>query len=270
MHPADLARMGWQYAESLKAAGIDWLPRQSELTAAAETPEQPVKKGAPAKASVPLSPPASPTLPASKSDVFQESLGPVLGTQDKRIQLQLMNQKEVKDCPKCPQLVRSRTQTVFGAGNIDTDLFFVGEAPGADEDKQGEPFIGAAGQLLNKILAACGLKREEVFISNVLKCRPPGNRTPMADEVTNCRGYLERQLAIIRPRFICCLGSVAAQTLLNTTVSIGRLRKTMHDYQGMKLVATYHPAYLLRNPAAKKDVWEDMKFLLKAMGRAIP
>jgi DNA polymerase len=103
----------------------------------------------------------------------------------------------------------------------------------------------------------------------VLKCRPPGNRTPQADEVANCRGYLDRQLAIIRPRFICCLGSVAAQTLLNTTSSIGRLRKMIHDYQGMKLVATYHPAYLLRNPAAKKDVWDDMKMLMKAMGRPI-
>jgi DNA polymerase len=154
-------------------------------------------------------------------------------------------------------------------GNADTELLFIGEAPGAEEDKAGEPFVGAAGQLLNKIIAACRLKREEIYIANVLKCRPPGNRQPVADEVANCRGYLERQIKIIQPRFICCLGLVAAQTVLNTTISIGKLRKQIHQVDGIQVVATYHPAYLLRNPNAKKDVWDDMKMLMNAMGRPI-
>jgi DNA polymerase len=143
---------------------------------------------------------------------------------------------------------------------------FVGEAPGADEDRQGEPFVGRAGQLLTRIVEACKLRRDDVYIANVLKCRPPDNRTPLPDEVLNCRGYLERQIAIIRPEFICCLGAVAAQTVLNTTVSIGRLRGNFHDYQGIPVVCTYHPSYLLRNPDAKRFVWDDMKTLMKRMG----
>jgi len=176
----------------------------------------------------------------------------------------------VQSCTKCTELVRNRTRTVFGVGNVQTELVFVGEAPGADEDKAGEPFIGAAGQLLNKIITACKLSREEIYICNVIKCRPPGNRQPLADEIINCKGFLERQLNIIRPRFICCLGLVAAQTVLNSNISIGKLRKQIHDYKGMsKVVATYHPAYLLRNPNAKKDVWDDMKMLMEAMGRPV-
>jgi DNA polymerase len=181
-----------------------------------------------------------------------------------------LNQQHVVGCKRCPELVRNRTQTVFGVGNIDAELCFIGEAPGADEDKQGEPFIGAAGQLLNKIIAACGMKREDVYIANILKCRPPGNRAPLPDEVANCRGYLEEQLATIRPKFICCLGAVAAQALLQTTNSIGKMRGRFHDFRGSTVMCTYHPAYLLRNPAAKRDVWEDMKKLLAKMGRPVP
>jgi DNA polymerase len=146
----------------------------------------------------------------------------------------------------------------------------VGEAPGQEEDAQGEPFVGPAGQLLNRILEACGLRREEVYICNVLKCRPPNNRTPLPHEIANCRGYLEQQLAIIAPKYICCLGAVAAQTLLQTNQSIGKLRGKVHRYRGAALICTYHPAYLLRNPNAKRDVWEDMKLLLRTMGRPIP
>jgi DNA polymerase len=257
MSAADLARMALQHAQTLQSAGIDWIPANPRLSVCEGDEENSMGEQ------------KTPTAASSGMDLFAPVNVPTLSTDEKRIQLQMMREKEVKDCPKCIQLVRSRTQTVFGVGNIDTELVFVGEAPGADEDKQGEPFVGAAGQLLNKIIAACQMKREEIYIANVLKCRPPGNRTPQADEVANCRGYLDRQLTIIRPKFICCLGSVAAQTLLNTTTSIGRLRKMIHEYQGMKLVATYHPAYLLRNPNAKKDVWEDMKMLMKAMGRPI-
>ena len=148
-------------------------------------------------------------------------------------------------------------------------LCFLGEAPGADEDRQGEPFVGRAGQLLTKIIEACTLKREDVYILNVLKCRPPGNRTPLPHEVGNCRGFLDRQLQIIRPEYICCLGALAAQTLLQTDTPISRLRGSMQEYRGIQVMCTYHPAYLLRNPSAKREVWEDMKKLMAKMGIAL-
>lgn len=173
---------------------------------------------------------------------------------------------EVSGCTRCQVLASTRTQTVFGVGNPSARLCFMGEAPGADEDAQGEPFVGRAGQLLNKIIEACTLRREDVYILNTIKCRPPQNRNPLPDEVANCREYLNRQLEIIRPEFICCLGAVAAQALLNTDLSIGRMRKRFFDYRGARVLCTYHPAYLLRNPAAKKDVWEDMQLLMREMG----
>jgi DNA polymerase len=166
----------------------------------------------------------------------------------------------------------TRTQIVFADGPPGVELCFVGEAPGADEDAQGLPFVGAAGQLLNKIIVACGLKREEVYICNILKCRPPGNRTPLPNEAANCRGFLERQLDLVQPKFICALGGSAATNLLQTTLSLGKLRGKFHDYRGIPVMVTYHPAYLLphRAPEKKRDVWEDMKMLLKAMGREVP
>ena len=142
----------------------------------------------------------------------------------------------------------------------------MGEAPGADEDRQGEPFVGRAGQLLNKIIEACTLRREDIYILNTIKCRPPENRNPAPQESANCREYLDRQLQILRPEFICCLGAVAAQSLLNTTVTIGKLRGSFHDYQGIRVLCTYHPAYLLRNPSSKKDCWDDMQILMREMG----
>jgi DNA polymerase len=153
---------------------------------------------------------------------------------------------------------------------VDAELCFIGEAPGFEEDRKGEPFVGPAGQLLDRIIAACGLKRQQVFICNILRCRPPSNRLPLPDEAHNCREYLERTLELVRPRYICCLGACAAQNLLGSALSIGRLRGRLHDYRGTPVLCTYHPAYLLRNPAAKKDVWEDMKKLLARMGRPLP
>jgi DNA polymerase len=168
--------------------------------------------------------------------------------------------------------VASRTRTVFADGSPEVELCFVGEAPGADEDAQGLPFVGAAGQLLNRIIAACGFKREEVYICNTIKCRPPGNRTPTVIEMGNCREYLEQQLELVAPRFICALGASAAKALLHTTQSMGQLRKRFLDYKGIPVLCTYHPAYLLphRHPEMKREVWEDMKLLLARMGRPIP
>ena len=175
--------------------------------------------------------------------------------------------REVAACTRCKELASTRTQTVFGVGNPHARLAFLGEAPGADEDRQGEPFVGRAGQLLNDIIEkGMGLRRQDVYILNILRCRPPGNRNPLPEEAANCREYLDRQLAIIRPEFICCLGAVAAQNLLDTTVTIGKLRGQAHDYRGIKVVCTYHPAYLLRNPAAKRDTWDDIQLLMREMG----
>jgi uracil-DNA glycosylase len=179
--------------------------------------------------------------------------------------------RKVAACTRCAELVRNRTQTVFGVGNPHARLVFCGEAPGADEDRQGTPFVGRAGQLLTDIIEkGMKLKRSDVYILNILRCRPPGNRNPLPIEAAACREWLDAQLAIIRPGFICCLGAVAAQNLLDTTESIGRLRGRVHDHQGIKVVCTYHPAYLLRNPSAKAACWDDIKLLMREMGLPVP
>lgn len=167
---------------------------------------------------------------------------------------------EVAPCRGC-KLAPTRTQTVFGVGDPDSDLVFIGEAPGRDEDRQGEPFVGRAGQLLNEILKAIDLRREDVYICNILKCRPPENRDPERDEVEACEPYLKRQLALIEPKVICCLGRHAAQTLLNTTAALSSLRERTHFYQGIPVVVTFHPAALLRNPHWKRPTWDDVRKL---------
>jgi len=166
--------------------------------------------------------------------------------------------REVSECDGC-QLCRTRTNLVFGAGSPDAGLVFVGEAPGREEDLQGFPFVGRAGQLLTKIIESIGLKRKDVYICNILKCRPPNNRNPLPTEILACEGYLARQLEIIKPRVICALGKFASQTLLRSDTSISRMRGEFFEYKGIKLIPTFHPAYLLRNPSEKRLVWEDMK-----------
>jgi DNA polymerase len=163
------------------------------------------------------------------------------------------------DCSRCKLHKLGRTQIVFGVGNPDADLMFVGEAPGADEDIQGEPFVGRAGQLLTKIIEAIDLKREDVYIANVIKCRPPNNRNPEPDEVERCEPFLFRQIDVIKPKVIVALGKFAAQCLLKTNDPITRIRGREYKYRDAILIPTYHPAYLLRTPSAKREVWEDMK-----------
>jgi uracil-DNA glycosylase family 4 len=165
---------------------------------------------------------------------------------------------EMGDCRRC-KLHANRTQIVFGTGNPRAKLLFVGEAPGREEDLQGEPFVGQAGQLLNKIIQAIQLSREQVYIGNIIKCRPPENRNPEPDEIMACEPFLIKQIQVIRPKLICALGTFAAQTLLKTEEKISSLRGKFHEYQGIPLMPTYHPAYLLRNPNRKREVWEDMK-----------
>jgi uracil-DNA glycosylase family 4 len=173
--------------------------------------------------------------------------------------------EEMGDCQRC-SLGGLRKNLVFGAGNPKAALVFVGEAPGADEDREGMPFVGRAGQLLTKIIEAMGLARQDVYICNILKCRPPGNRNPEAAEINACEPFLIRQLQAIAPRAICALGTFAAQTLLKKDIPISALRGRFHTYSGIKVMPTYHPAYLLRNPSAKKMVWEDVQMIMDELG----
>lgn len=174
--------------------------------------------------------------------------------------------RAIGDCQKCA-LGGSRTKFVFGVGNPHADILFVGEAPGRDEDLQGEPFVGRAGQLLDKILIAIKFSRQDVYIANILKCRPPGNRDPLPEEAATCLPYLLEQIKLIKPQIICCLGRVAAQIVLDTKTPLGKLRGSFHDYYGMKLMVTYHPAALLRFPKYKAETWEDMKMLRREYDR---
>jgi DNA polymerase len=174
---------------------------------------------------------------------------------------------EIGDCTRCKLHTLGRRQIVFGVGSPDAALMFVGEAPGADEDVQGVPFVGRAGQLLTKIIEAIGLKREDVYIANVIKCRPPQNRNPEQDEVETCEPFLFRQIDVIKPKVIVALGTFAARTLLRTLDPISRLRGHVYEYRGAKLIPTFHPAYLLRNPSSKREVWEDMKMVKQLLAK---
>ena len=178
--------------------------------------------------------------------------------------------EEIGDCTRCKLHTLGRTQIVFGVGNPNADVMFVGEAPGADEDIQGVPFVGRAGQLLTRMIEAMGFKRDEVYIANVLKCRPPGNRNPEPDEIATCEPFLFQQLASIEPQVVIALGAFAARTLLKTDAPISRLRGRIFDYRGAKLIPTFHPSFLLRSPANKREAWDDLKLALSILGRPVP
>ena len=177
--------------------------------------------------------------------------------------------RELGECSRC-KLAGGRTKLVFGVGNPSAELAFVGEGPGEDEDRQGEPFVGRAGQLLTKMIEAMGYRREDVYIANVVKCRPPGNRNPEPDEIEACEPFLRSQLAAIGPRVIVALGKFAAQTLLRETAPISRLRGRWFEYGGVRLMPTFHPAYLLRSPNEKAKAWEDLQLVMKELGKAPP
>ncbi|HXI03837.1 MAG TPA: uracil-DNA glycosylase, partial [Candidatus Saccharimonadales bacterium] len=179
--------------------------------------------------------------------------------------LEALRTEEIGDCRRCG-LCSARTHIVFGVGSASARLMFIGEGPGRDEDLRGEPFVGRAGRLLTDIIKAMKLERSQVYIANVVKCRPPENRTPEPDEVEACIGFLHRQIEIISPEVLVCLGGVATQALLGTATGITRLRGQFREFRGIPLMATYHPAYLLRNPAKKREVWEDMKLVMARLG----
>lgn len=247
-----LRQAALQRLESLQRAGVMQLGRKRSRAS-----------GAASGAAV--APPA-PAAPRASQAPTEQPVAPTPAIAPGRAAQLAVIQQEVAGCTACGELAQTRTQTVFGVGNPQARLCFVGEAPGADEDRLGEPFVGRAGKLLDQIIAACTLKREDVYILNILKCRPPGNRAPLPTEVAACRPFLDRQLALIEPEFLCCLGATAAQTLLETDTPIGQLRGAIHDYRGIPVVCTYHPAYLLRNPSAKRHTWDDMKMLMRQLG----
>lgn len=301
-----LTRMLRQRLESLQRAGLDRLPmpapRPPRSLAAVPAPARPVARPAsppatpaqrpaaqapapapaptaaptpasrPAPAPVPAPTPiarpaAASAAPATTGSLFEE---PRLGSAipaGERAGLLAQLAETVSGCARCPHLAASRTQTVFGEGSPTARLMFVGEAPGADEDATGRPFVGRAGALLNDMITkGMGLERSEVYIANVLKSRPPENRNPLPDEIAHCLPYLERQVEIIQPQFLCLLGKIAASALLETALPISKLRGKWHRYRGIPTIVTYHPSYLLRNPAGKKDAWADLQALMLAMG----
>lgn len=201
--------------------------------------------------------------PSSSEHQFMNA--PVLSRAERESCLSALSRK-VATCKRCAELAATRKQTVFGVGNPEAEVMFIGEAPGADEDKQGEPFVGRAGQLLNRIIEACGWRREELYICNILRCRPPENRNPTSIEAANCREYLDGQIETVNPRYIVCLGTIAAQNLLGNQTPIGRLRGQLFTYGRAQVLCTYHPSYLLRNPSARSLVRDDLQILLSAMG----
>jgi uracil-DNA glycosylase len=280
-----------QRLEGLHRAGVRDLPRahwiepeETDVPVTPVSPEARADTGGPAldtpprpaddlparKPAVAPTPVRAPALPAIS--LFQEpgfetdQLPPA----ERPTALKVLAE-EVAVCRKCANLAATRTQTVFADGSPSARLMFIGEAPGADEDRTGVPFVGRAGQLLTDMITkGMGMKRKDVYIANILKCRPPENRDPTGEESTNCLPYLERQIDILRPEFICLLGRVAVQYLLGTSLSMGKLRGKWHRYKGIATIVTYHPAYLLRTPAAKKDAWEDLQLLMNAMGLPVP
>jgi uracil-DNA glycosylase len=178
--------------------------------------------------------------------------------------------EDIGDCTRCKLSRLGRKQIVFGVGNPQADIMFIGEAPGADEDEQGEPFVGRAGQLLTKMIEAMGVTRQDVYIANIIKCRPPGNRTPERDECETCSPFLLRQIDVIQPKAIVALGAIAAKTLLQVNAPMSELRGQWYDFRGYPLAVTYHPAYLLRDPRQKKETWRDLQMVMRHLGMKIP
>ncbi|WP_437206601.1 uracil-DNA glycosylase [Planctomicrobium sp. SH664] len=260
-------RAARQMLNDLRAAGLTHLPRAprrpappvagtASLLSEAPPEDMPKKK-------------TEPLPPAAKSP---QPVNLVRNTASPAVRTKKLKELAgcVADCVRCPELARTRTQTVFGVGNPTARVMFIGEAPGADEDRTGEPFVGRAGQLLTKIIEACGWQRSDLYICNILRCRPPENRTPSETEAANCREYLDGQISIVDPDYIVCWGTCAAQNLLASVEPIGKMRGRFFQHGRAKVLCTYHPSYLLRNPAAKKPVWEDMKLLLNEMGLKPP
>jgi DNA polymerase len=249
-----------KFAAELGVAGVSrdpaWRTRQGDTLVVPPAQDERTAGSSPAHGSAP-----SPLDSARGPEALERSKGEPVTFAANAAEALAAVRADIGDCTRCKLHGQGRRQIVFGVGNPDADLMFVGEAPGADEDIQGIPFVGRAGQLLTKIIEAIDLKREDVYIANVIKCRPPGNRNPEPDEVETCEPFLFQQIDIIKPKVIVALGKFGAQTLLRTLDPISRLRGRVYNFRGAKLVPTFHPAYILRNPSSKREVWEDMKLV---------
>ncbi|WP_182867791.1 uracil-DNA glycosylase [Rhodopirellula sp. JC639] len=301
--PATTLAQAAGLAEHLQRIGVQWLPTADAQSAQAlatqfhvadeVAPPPQVENTAPSQASPPASapadvasptatpaiatPPAAAPSPPTAAPAFAFALqsdtaaasepyaGPPLAADARAVQLAAFAET-VAACTRCEILSKCRTKTVFGEGNVTPRIVFFGEGPGREEDLSGRPFVGKAGQLLTKMIQACKFAREDVYIMNTVKCRPPNNRNPEPTEIENCREYFQAQFQILRPEYIVCLGLVSAQALLQTKLSVGRLRGKFHSYFDSKVLVTYHPSYLLRNPAAKKAAWEDLQLMLRDAG----
>lgn len=268
MDPANRARVeAWlHYGEEL---GLGPYYRDRAAPSIETEPAAPMEMSAskPKMAPARSTPASRPASPAPMLPIIPSGPGPSLFEAVERIEGDTLERirEDIGDCTRC-RLHKGRTKIVFGVGNPKAELVFVGEGPGHDEDLQGEPFVGRAGKLLTQMIEAMGLRRQDVYICNVVKCRPPENRLPEKDEISTCSPFLMRQLAAIQPKVICCLGSCAAQTMLETNQGISRFRGEWFDFRGSKLIATYHPAYLLRNPNAKSEVWKDLQKVMSVLG----
>lgn len=261
-----------RHLAALQAAGVEHVAALPQVEAVAP----PIKPLVHANAD-PRKPLPHPEVPAAPAAVLTSTLFASAGTGLEvpttpagRATALTVLEREVAGCTRCPDLVANRTQTVFGVGPLSPEVCFIGEGPGADEDRMGEPFVGKSGQLLNKIVAAMGMRREDVYILNVVKCRPPENRDPTPAECLSCRPYFDRQLELVQPKLIVCLGGVAANHLLQTKLGITKLRGEWREYNGLPVMCTFHPAGLLRNPEWKKETWDDMKKVLAKLGRQVP
>ncbi len=250
-----LGHLAW-----LQDAGVKEVPVVKARPPAAA----PTRAPAPARASTPTSTPTSTSTSTSTSKPAPRPY--TLNDKGCGSPALLAIRQELGDCARC-KLAPTRTTLVFGVGNPKAELMFVGEGPGADEDQQGEPFVGKAGQLLTKMIEAMGYRREQVYIANVVKCRPPGNRNPEPDEIEACEPFLRRQIEAVGPKVIVALGKFAAHTLLRTAIPITKLRGTWSEYAGVKLMPTFHPAYLLRSPEEKKKAWADLQLVMAQLGR---
>lgn len=242
--------------EYLKAMGIQqWVSRES--VSSLDTIEH---QGVDSKKNQEIIP------PQKAPDIFPSETSSENSTQKDIGQLSWEDLKaQVATCTRCNELAATRTQTVFGVGDPHAQVMVIGEAPGADEDQQGEPFVGRAGKLLNNMLLAIGYQREQVYIANILKCRPPNNRDPHPEEIAKCESFLKRQVELVKPKVIIAVGRIAAQSLLKVETPIGKLRGRMHQYDSTPLVVTYHPAYLLRKPTEKAKAWDDLRFALSVI-----
>ena len=269
----DIQKQVLQRLDGLRLAGLDRVPKPPARIVV-RAPVEVVESSAPPKPRDPMARPRAATaskpapvltLPASLYGEPEFS-GPEVPAAERPSRLASLAEV-VSACVRCPMLAAHRTQTVFGEGSPSARLMFIGEAPGADEDRTGRPFVGRAGVLLTDMITkGMGLAREDVYIANIVKSRPPDNRNPEPDEIAHCLPYLEEQIAIIRPAFLCLLGKVAASTLLQTALPMNRLRGRWHTYRGIPVIATWHPSYLLRTPTAKKEAWDDLQMLMKRMG----